>query len=379
MLLFILSMDDFVTKQPLFKTIAEACAENDSTSLPDIVVNAVRAEQGFSLLLPKELGGKQPTFPNFIQFVKSIATADGSTGWCVSQGSVLASLARLLPKDVAESIWASPDISLANGPPIRTSTRKVGDNYVLNGNWAFSSGINHASWLFGVATLEEEDGSKRGIWHVINKSDAKIIYDWQVAGLKATGSYPFQVEGLSIPESMTLEVKTRKDDPPLYQIPLNLLFACGFASVALGVSRAALNFTTERVQNKIKRMYKKTMSEDILTQDQIGKAEALWRSADLYLNTQVTEVWERICSSGICSMDDRILLRLAGTHTIHQAKAATDIVYDLCSTDSIFQHNDIQRRFQDMHVISQHMQGRAEIYSIVGRHFLGLPVNSHLV
>ena len=126
-------------------------------------------------------------------------------------------------------------------------------------------------------------------------------------------------------------------------------------------------------------MYKETMSEDMLTQDQIGKAEALWRSADMYLNTQVAEVWERTCCSGICSMDNRIMLRLAGTHTIHQAKAVTDIVYDLCSTDSIFQHNDIQRRFQDIHVIAQHMQGIPEIYSIVGRHFLGLPVNSHLV
>ncbi|HAK51893.1 MAG TPA: hypothetical protein DCM54_08330 [Gammaproteobacteria bacterium] len=372
-------MNDFVTNQALFRTIAEACAENDSTSLPEVVVDALRAEQGFSLLLPKELGGKQPAFPEFIRFVKSVATADGSTGWCVAQGSVLASLARLLPKDVAESMWPTPNVSLANGPPIQASSRKDGDNYVLSGNWAFSSGINHASWLFGVATVTEEDGSQRGVWHVIDKSDAEINYDWQVAGLKATGSYPFQVEELSIPESMAFEVGVRKDDPPIYQIPLNLLFACSFASVALGVSRAALNFATERVQKKIKRMYKETMSEDMLTQDQIGKAEALWRSADMYLNTQVAEVWERTCCSGICSMDNRIMLRLAGTHTIHQAKAVTDIVYDLCSTDSIFQHNDIQRRFQDIHVIAQHMQGIPEIYSIVGRHFLGLPVNSHLV
>ena len=121
------------------------------------------------------------------------------------------------------------------------------------------------------------------------------------------------------------------------------------------------------------------MSEDVLTQDQIGRAEALWQSANLYLKTQVQKVWHDICEDSLCSLENRIHLRLAGTHTIHQAKAVTDLVYNLCSTDSILQTNDLQKRFQDIHVISQHMQGRPEIYSLVGRHYLDLPIKSHLL
>ena len=178
---------------------------------------------------------------------------------------------------------------------------------------------------------------------------------------------------------MTFDFRIQDNDPPLYQVPMNLLFACGFAAVALGVSRAALDFAIDRVQKKIKRFNKDTMSKDLLTQDKIGRAEGLWHSADAYLNTTVKTVWDQVCHDGVCSLDNRVKLRLAGTHTIRQAKDATDIVYDVCSTDSIFRNNDIQKRFQDIHVISQHVQGRPEIYSIVARHFLGLPINSHLV
>lgn len=363
----------------LFDRIKDQCMNYDDSFLPDDVVRALREHRGFSLLLPEALGGPQMPFPDYLQFAQSVATLDGSAGWCVTQGSVLASLARLLPHETARKIWVSPDVSIANGPPVRAATRREGNDFILSGCWTFSSGINHSDWLLGVASLKQDGQSPRGIWHIFKKDKAKIVNTWQVAGLKGTGSYQFEVEELSIPAEMTFEAGIRKDDPHLYQIPMNLLFACGFASVALGVSRAALNFAIDRVKKKIKRLDRHSMSDSQLTQDQIGRAEGLWQSADSYLRYQVTAVWEDVCRENICSLENRVKLRLAGTHTIRQAKAVTDIVYDLCSTDSIFQRNDIQRRFQDIHVISQHLQGRPEIYSIVGRHYLGMPVNSHLI
>ena len=363
----------------LLRTVEVECPQSTATELPSPVVKALRASQGFSLLLPQILGGKETPFPTFIEFAQAVATADGSAGWCVTQGSVLSSLARFLPTNVAKSVWTTPDVSLANGPKIEATTVKVEDNFVLSGSWWFSSGINHATWLLGVATLKKNEESESAIWHLFKKSEAQILKNWDVAGLRGTGSYQFDVKELHVPQSMTFEVKIRKEDPPLYQIPLNLMFACGFAAVALGISRSALDFAKERVKTKIKRMETKKMSDDLLTQDQIGRAEALWQSANLYLKSQVQKVWQDICEDSNCSLENRILLRLAGTHTIHQAKAVTDLVYNLCSTDSILQTNDLQKRFQDIHVISQHMQGRPEIYSLVGRHYLDLPVKSHLL
>jgi indole-3-acetate monooxygenase len=369
-----------VPEPALLDLIASCCANSNGTSLPDVVVDALRDQQAFSLLLPDSLHGRQMDFPEFIQFVKSIATADGSTGWCVNQGSILASLARFLPEARAREVWTSPEVSIANGPPIKTTTRRAGDDYVLDGNWAFSSGVNHSSHLLGIATLREDGQAPRGIWHLFPRGQARILESsWQTSGLRGTGSYQFEVSDLRVPADMTFEVGVRDGDPSLYQVPMNLLFACGFASVALGVARGAIDFTLDRVKKKIKRFDANTMSEDQLTQDQIGRAEGFWQSADMFLKYSVAEVWDDVTREGTCSQDNRVKLRLAGTHTIRQAKAVTDIVYDLCSTDSIFQHNDIQKRFQDIHVISQHLQARPEIYSIVGRHYLGLPLNSHLV
>lgn len=349
------------------------------TSLPKSLVAKLKSGQYFTLLLPENLGGRQMQFPEYVRLVQEIANADGSTAWCVNQGSVLSTLARLLSVEAAAQIWHDPSVTLANGPPVTGESIANDAGYCLTGTWSFSSGINHADWLLGAAPVKENDGTKDFLWHFFPKQAAEVRDNWQVNGLKATGSYEFSVTNLNIPKDYAIRVEIRQNDPALYQIPMNLLFACGFAAVALGVSRAALDFATKKLQRKIKRFDKKIMSENLLTQDTVGRSEALWLAADAYLRQQVESAWHSVNRYGHCSMEDKINMRLAATHVIRQSKEVTDLAYDLCSADSIFENQEIQKRFQDMHVITQHLQGRPEIYSLVGRHYLGMPADSYLI
>jgi alkylation response protein AidB-like acyl-CoA dehydrogenase len=49
-----------------------------------------------------------------------------------------------------------------------------------------------------------------------------------------------------------------------------------------------------------------------------------------------------------------------------------DIAYNLCGAGAIFHSNPIHRRFQDIHVITQHVQGHQVHYETAGQHFVGL-------
>src|SRR3989442_1706867 len=48
---------------------------------------------------------------------------------------------------------------------------------------------------------------------------------------------------------------------------------------------------------------------------------------------------------------------------------------DAAGATAIYEDNPLQRHFQDIHVITQHLQGRLSHYELVGRHWLGLPVD----
>ena len=52
-----------------------------------------------------------------------------------------------------------------------------------------------------------------------------------------------------------------------------------------------------------------------------------------------------------------------------------DTVYNAAGATAAYDGNLIQRHFQDIHVITQHLQSRLSHYELVGRHWLGLKVD----
>jgi alkylation response protein AidB-like acyl-CoA dehydrogenase len=83
-------------------------------------------------------------------------------------------------------------------------------------------------------------------------------------------------------------------------------------------------------------------------------------------------VWESAYKGETLTTEQRINLRLASTHGIRQAARVVDTAYELVGSGSIFPTNPIHRRFQDIHVITQHIQGRSTHYETAGQFFLGL-------
>lgn len=74
-------------------------------------------------------------------------------------------------------------------------------------------------------------------------------------------------------------------------------------------------------------------------------------------------------------MERRAALRLATTHAIRLAAQLVESIYSASGATAAFEGNLIQRHFQDIHVITQHLQGRMAHYELVGGHWLGLPVD----
>src|SRR5207237_9874520 len=64
--------------------------------------------------------------------------------------------------------------------------------------------------------------------------------------------------------------------------------------------------------------------------------------------------------------------RLASTHATHEAAAVVDTAYSLAGSNAIFEDRPFERRFRDIHAVTQQLQGRRAHYEHVGRYLLGL-------
>ena len=323
----------------------------------------------FRLLIPKWLGGAEIDWLDYLDVICTLAMADGSTAWCVSQACVFATTAARVPEALAREIWGDPHTVVANGPPARAISIPVDGGYRLSGRWMFSSGCRHANWMAAVTV--EDDEEKR--LHLLPRDHVELVDVWDVQGLRGTGSFHFETKNRFVPLAHTVSViESNPQAGPLYAIPRNSLFNCGFGNVALGVARAGLDATVALANEKKAQYAKRTLAHNPVVQSQIGQAEAKWRAAKALLDNTTAEVWEQIKRTGEISLDERIHLRMASTHAIRQSAEVVDIVYNLTGSHAIFSTTGIQRRFQDAHAITQQIQGREAHYETVGQHFLGL-------
>jgi alkylation response protein AidB-like acyl-CoA dehydrogenase len=352
--------------EKLVPSIAAAAEEiEQSRGLPNQVVAALKEAGVFRALLPHNFGGLEAYFPDYIRLVQAIAQADASTAWCVNQAAVIGLTSLWLPPDSTHKIWADLNTSVANGPPFDCAIAQSERGYVLNGHWGFSSGCQHATWMMGAARFSE--GGYRISY--IDPKDVTFTDNWQVAGLRGTGSFEFKVENLSVAAEFVGDMTAPANHIfDLSIVPNTLLFATSFAAVALGVAEGAVKDVIDLAQGKVPRFSSTTVRDDPDVQRFIGKALARWRAAEAYLHNTVKGVIDEVRDTETISHDQRARLRMVGTHVIQECSVVVDLVYKVAGSTGIYQDHTLQRRFQDMHVITQHVQGREAYFGLLGRY-----------
>ena len=280
----------------------------------------------------------------------------------------------------AREIWGEPRAVVTNGPPAGGSKSvPTPGGFRLSGHWNFSSGSDHATWIAALAPVIPENGAgadgqpPQTRLHLMPIGEVRMVDLWNVAGLRGTGSFSFQVDDLFVPEERTfVQEGPSWSDAPLYGIPTTLLFATGFATVALGVARKSLDIAIDVGGSRTPYRSGVLLRDHQTTQRTIGEAHAQQSSARAFLREAHGRLWESACTRGALTTDERIQLRVAATHAIRTSAQVVDAAYTLCGASGIFQSNPIQRRFQDMHVITQHVQGHHVHYETAGQYLLGL-------
>ncbi|HYT58354.1 MAG TPA: acyl-CoA dehydrogenase family protein [Verrucomicrobiae bacterium] len=352
--------------------------------LPRPLFEALADAGLFHLALPRALGGAEIDLPTYVQVLEEIGKADASTGWVVNQCAIFATYAARMPRDIARSIWIDTPRSVVANTPVPTARAVVvPGGYRVTGRQGFSSGCRHAAWLAARALIFEDgqprlkDGQTEERYLFVPAAEAELLDTWHVRGMRGTGTHDFAVNDVFVPSERTVLQAGAPllETGPLYQIPRSLLFASADAAVAMGVARSCLDAFLELAGAKKPRLMHATLRDQPMVQAAVGHCEAKLRSGRAFLTDAVGEIWTEGTSTGAVTLDRRATLRLATTHAIRLAVDVVDTVYNAGGVTTIYEGNLIQRHFQDIHVISQHLQGRLSHYELIGKYALGLRID----
>jgi indole-3-acetate monooxygenase len=135
--------------------------------------------------------------------------------------------------------------------PPRGQAEPVDAGYRVKGSWAFGSGIHHAECAFVPGRPPQE-----GVRIVVLPRDQVVIHDnWQVAGLRASGSCDYSIENVFVPDEMTfllmdLTLGNAVTGGAALRLGVPALVTPFHIGIALGIARRALDEKTEQAVEK---------------------------------------------------------------------------------------------------------------------------------
>ncbi len=334
------------------------------------------------MFVPRSAGGDEVAPVPAMAAIEEISKHDASVGWNLFVANAAALIAPYLPPETARLVFGGPKALVAWGPPNQHVITTVPGGYRVSGSWDFASGCRHATWMGAHGFVQEADGRRRCdsagspiVLTVLFPADkAVLLDDWNVVGMRGTGSESYRVEDVFVPEAHS----GRRGDPtlcrehgPLYAFTMQSLYSAGVAAVALGVARAMFDALTALGARKAPRGLQR-LADRPTFQAGIARMEARLGAARAYLHTTLNEIYDGAGGAPI-DIPDRARVRLAATHAIHESIAAADHAYKQAGVDAIFPGRPFERRFRDIHTLSQQIQSRESHYERIGQVLLGDP------
>jgi indole-3-acetate monooxygenase len=349
----------------------------DARRLPAELLKSLAAAGLFRLLVPRSAGGEEADVRTFAEAIERIATADASTAWCLYQCGVTAlAVALCLAPDALDAIFSDPCAIIASGAGGGTDQAAAGGHRVT-GRWAYASGIHGATWL-AANTLDRAQagagGPLTGRMYVVPVTAAEITDDWNVSGLRGTGSDGYTLQDVYVPASFGATYTPLDPLPartPAGWLTTSTLYGVGVAAVALGVASASLEALVDLAAVKTPRVGVGILRDRPATQATVGRSDTALGAARNHLYACIEVAWQEACDGAI-SGRARMTLRGAIVHAIETAASVVDAMYSIAGASAIRAELPFERRFRDMHAITQHPQAAAGHFEAVGRSRLGL-------
>lgn len=375
-----------LTETPEFRHLLAVLSERASEferlrHIPRDVIGLMKQCRIFRSATPARFGGDAMAPHHFLKMVDAIATVDGSAAWVSAFGSANTYTAALSVAAQEVMYADGPDQVFAGGiHPVQKATRASG-GWRVSGRWKFASGCMGADWI-GVGIEGRDagmpaDALPKVMMAVAPASDVEIIDNWNVSGMKATGSHDTCVTDRFYPDMWICERGAPGViDEPLYRYPAMAYQAQVHAACNLGLARAAISHA-QSVGGAAKIMIGHArLCDRAYYLSGLARAEASLRSARAFFYEAAEEAWESLMRGDPVSVHQTTMLRLSATQA---AQAGAQVVQDcwrISGMGVIDETGAMQRHMRDAMVVTQHAAVADTVWENSGRILAGLPAQA---
>ena len=375
---------DAVTE--LLPTLRERAQETeDLRRVPDETIKSLQGTGFFRLLQPKRYAGLEASPVDFYRAVRLIASACGSTGWVSSVLGVHPWQLAIFDDQAQQEVWGedpSTLVSSSYAPMGRAKATEGG--FVFNGRWSFSSGCDHAQWIFLGGLVMYGDNVVDFRTFLLPRSDYEIEDVWDTVGLRGTGSNDIIVKDAFVPEHRTLSfVQTGQclgpgqavNDAAIYKLPFASVFSCSIAVPVIGMAQGAYDAYVGWTKERVRASTGQQAAADTANQIRIAESAAQLDAAVLQVERNITEELGHVERGEKIPTALRVRVRRDQVNATGAGIAAVDRLFESAGGRALRSGTPIQRFWRDAHAGRVHAINDPEKVRVMfGQYELGIKV-----
>jgi 3-hydroxy-9,10-secoandrosta-1,3,5(10)-triene-9,17-dione monooxygenase len=389
-----LTHDDLVARAAaLVPQLRECVPEAEqSRKVPSKNIAALRKAGLLRVLQARRYGGHQQTLRTHIDTIATVGQGCGSTAWCMGVMHAHSWLMAHFPQAAQEETYGTDPnaiISAVIAPRGQAKPAKAG--YLLNGVWPFGSGCQHADWLFlGAAVLNDRGEVVDEGDFLVPARDVTVKDDWNVTGLRGTGSCTLLADNIVVPEHRYLSLRgliagktpgAALHEGSLYKSAGVPVLTLALAPCALGIARAALEaFKLRLPGRKVAYTQDEVQIEMPITHVQAAQAATRIDVAEALLYRCADEIEAAAERGEMMEFTKRARVRADCAWAVRQCLEAVEILYLASGGSGIAESSVLGRAWRDLHAVNMHgllnFETNMELY---GRIVLGLEPNTPLI
>jgi 3-hydroxy-9,10-secoandrosta-1,3,5(10)-triene-9,17-dione monooxygenase len=396
-----LSPEELVARASSFRqALRDAQNEDDARGCHSEAMEMQFRKAGFyRILQPRLFGGYEYDLATFYRVMLEIARGNPSLGWGLALGATHCSVVASHWPERAQRELFGPHGDL-RAPhrvvAVTSSCTPTEGGYIIDGVWAYCSGIPYATHFLGNVRVKEND-KDRTIIFVVTRDQLTVLDDWggdTTLGMRASGSNSVKIEKQFVPSHHVIDAKpglwaaepmehgtpgTKLHGNPVFLGRLIVPYHLTLVMTVIGAARASLD---EYDDNIMKRL---TYSPPFIPrfehfdfQRAYGYATGLTESAELLLLSAAerqTSYQRRWGDTGApYTLEEQVSLLGVAQTAGRLACEAVEHLFHVSSSASAKKGAKMERYFRDVAMYRGHTSSQyLSTASGIGRVHYGLP------
>jgi len=324
----------------------------------DDTIAAFREADLLGLKSPRILGGAEADWTLQTEVFEKVAYHNLSAAWCLmlyadNTGKALASLSDAgLARVMQHGI---PAICGGGGLKIGTLTPVEG-GYRLNGDWIYGSGIPKADYaMMSAVVAGKEAPQMRSV--VVPVGDLIVADNWQVMGLKGTGSCDFSARDVFLPGDLAFDPRAEpRRGGALFRLGWFGYAGLCMPAVMIGAARRVLDDLAALAMRKARGyIARTTLADRGVFQAFLGEADLKLKAARALCLETGARMLQEAGELGRSPDRNEAETRAAGAYAARCAIEVVNGAIAYAGGEAVRAGHTLERTLRDMHMAGTHV------------------------